>query len=388
MSDVTLDTGSVAYRRRTVTSIMLHVIAALIPGIALYALLLDHRILFNLLIACGTALLFECLFVWLRRRAVLPTLKDASVVLAAILLVLSVPQSLPIWQLIFGVFIMCALGKHVFGGLGHNPFNPAMVAYAVLIVSFPLTMTQWTTELGFLDVDHNTIVKADNELHAKAPLNAWDGVSGATPLDRLDAMQREYTREFKSSPGVTDVPDEEGAQVDNNTPFPTTPDTGTIINDETSHQAAQLILQSDWLWISCAWLAGGLYLLFMRVISWRIPVALLTSVWVLYLLYGLGSSGPVLPASVALFSGAIMLGAFFIATDPVSAATSDPGKLVYATGIGMLCFVIREFSAYPEGIAFAVLLMNMCVPLIDYAFTRNRLDSPAINLPHDKGPAP
>ena len=132
-------------------------------------------------------------------------------------------------------------------------------------------------------------------------------------------------------------------------------------------------MNSDWLWLSVAWLFGGLYLLFMRIINWRIPFTLLATLWCLYALYTPIANVPILPASLALLSGAIMLGAFFIATDPVSAATSNPGKLVYAFGIGVLCFAIREFSAYPEGVAFAVLLMNMCVPLIDHAFTRNRV---------------
>ena len=107
------------------------------------------------------------------------------------------------------------------------------------------------------------------------------------------------------------------------------------------------------------------------MISWRIPVAVLGTLWLAYLLYGASASISVIPAHVALLSGAIMLGAFFIATDPVSAATSNPGKLVYGVAIGLVCFVIREFSAYPEGVAFAVLVANMCVPLIDHLFTRN-----------------
>ncbi len=363
MSNLTLDTAAVTYQRRSVATIMLHVIIALVPGIALYALLVDYRILQNTVIACSAAILFECGFVWLRKRSILAAIKDTSVVLAAILLVLSVPQSLPTWQLITGVFILCSLGKHVFGGLGHNPFNPAMVAYAVLIVSFPLTMTQWSTEHGFLDLTHDASINND-----KPPVNAtannnWDGVTSATPLDRLDAFQREYIAQITTA-GETE-PTAHGTNEDSANSY--------VDHAIENYQISLLVTQSDWIWISGAWLVGGLYLLLMRVISWHIPVAVLASLWMLYTLYGLGSSGPVLPATIALFSGAIMLGAFFIATDPVSAATSESGKLVYATGIGILCFVIREFSAYPEGIAFAVLLMNMCVPLIDYAFTRNRI---------------
>ncbi|MFK7861922.1 MAG: RnfABCDGE type electron transport complex subunit D [Granulosicoccus sp.] len=345
MNGVALDTSTIAHKRRSVSSIMLHVLVALLPGIALYALLVDSRILINLLLAIFCALVFESVLVMLRKRAVLPALKDASIVLAAVLLVLSVPQSLPTWQLVFGIFILCTLGKHVFGGLGHNPFNPAMVAYAVLIVSFPLTMTQWSTHHGLLD---SAIVSANVEapyLTEEGQGVLWDSLTGATPLDRIDAIQRDAGNADASS------------------------DRDSMYAISTT----QLVLTSDWVWLSVAWLFGGVYLLFKRIISWQIPVTVLSSLWWLYLIYENMATVPVLPATAALFSGAIMLGAFFIATDPVSAATSETGKLVYGAGIGILCFFIREFSAYPEGMAFAVLLMNMCVPLIDHAITRNRL---------------
>lgn len=353
---LTLDTEAISHPRRSTASIMRQVMIALIPGIVLYTLTIDSRLPLNLLLASAAALCFEAALVKLRRRAILPVLKDSSVVLAAILLVLSVPQSLPHWQLIFAVFILCTLGKHVFGGLGHNPFNPAMVAYAVLIVSFPLTMTQWSTENGLLDSNTAETLQTN---HVQNEQLSWDGITGATPLDRIRNLQR-------SASHVSD-----DANVDDQT----NPDSEPGI-EITNAQPAELLISSDWLWLSITWLIGGLYLLYLRIISWRIPVTLLATMWCLYAMYAALASTPVLPASLALFSGAIMLGAFFIATDPVSAATSNPGKLVYAIGIGVLCFVIREFSAYPEGMAFAVLLMNMCVPLIDHAFTRNRIHIP------------
>ena len=342
MSMLTLDTSAISHPRRSVASIMQHVIAALVPGIVVYTLTIDSRLPGNLLLASTAALVFEAVLVKLRSRPILPVLKDSSVVLAAILLVLSVPQGLPNWQLVFGVFILCTLGKHVFGGLGHNPFNPAMVAYAVLIVSFPLTMTQWSTQNGLLDTMGSDNSQLTIQTTAnKGTHNEWDGITSATPLDRIRGLQRE----------VHDLSDEKARNA--------------------SAIPSELVMNSDWLWLNTSWLLGGLYLLFMRIISWRIPVAFIATLWCLYALYAPTTSLPTLPATLALFSGAIMLGAFFIATDPVSAATSNPGKLVYAAGIGVFCFTIREFSAYPEGVAFAVLLMNMCVPLIDHAFTRN-----------------
>ena len=334
MNTSTLNTTAVAHQRRSVSLIMLHVLAALLPGIVLYALLIDSRLPGNLVLATLAALFFEAVLVAMRGRPVMSCLKDTSIVVAAVLLVLSVPQSLPAWQLLFGIFILCTLGKHVFGGLGNNPFNPAMVAYAVLIISFPLPMTQWTTELGLLDTYQNL----NDNTEVSHPQD-WDSISSATPLDRLDTLKRSA---------------QDSQAVDADT-------------------QSTIVLDSDWIWLSAAWLLGGLYLLFMRIISWHIPISVLGTLWVLYTVYGLGANVPVIPATVALLSGALMLGAFFIATDPVSSATSNPGKLLYGAGIGALCFVIREFSDYPEGFAFAVLLMNICVPLIDHGFTRNRI---------------
>ena len=346
MSHLSLDTTAIGHKRSSVRSIMLQVVLALLPGIIFYALFIDSRVILNLLIASACALLFEAVFVRLRNRSVLRAIGDGSIILAALLLVLSVPQSLPTWQLVFGVLAMCALGKHMFGGLGHNPFNPAMVAYAVLIVSFPLTMIQWSSDHGWLDSGTPTIT-----VQKETSDTTYDAISRATPLDRLATEKR--LSEIRASDSV------EQAGVEHQ-------DTTTALN------GTQLIVDSDWFWLNVCWLLGGLYLLYRRVISWHVPVTMLATVWIAYVCFGWLSSSVTLSASSALFSGAILFGAFFIATDPVSGATSRYGRVVYALGIGLLTFFIREFSDYPEGVAFAVLLMNMSVPLIDHAFTRKR----------------
>ena len=379
MNTSALNTAAVAYQRRSVSLIMLHVLAALLPGIALYTLLIDSRLPGNLVLASVAALFFEAVLVAMRKRPVISCLKDASIVVAAVLLVLSVPQSLPVWQLLFGVFILCTLGKHVFGGLGHNPFNPAMVAYAVLIVSFPLSMTQWTTKLGFLDTRSSL-----NDSIDASQLYDWNSISSATPLDRLDTLKRS-AKDSQANTGSKNELTINGG-VDTGTDTDEKSASEAESGEGTKASASSMVLGSDWAWLSGAWLLGGLYLLFMRIISWQIPISVLGTLWILYAIHGLGASAEVIPASVALLSGAIMLGAFFIATDPVSSATSNPGKLLYGVGIGALCFVIREFSDYPEGFAFAVLLMNICVPLIDHGFTRNRISTSALQR-NDEPPA-
>ena len=378
MSTVAVDTSRLRYPRRSVRQIMGQVMLALIPGTVLYAWLVDERVLFNIAAAVVASLFMEAAFIALRKRPVPATLSDGSIILAAWLLALCVPASLPLWQLIVGVFVMTGLGKHLFGGLGHNPFNPAMVAYAVLLVSFPVSMTDWQIpanadgrqSMGITadpthsdseaqDTSTSTLVSGTND-HTHS--TDWDAVTGATALDRLREVRIDYrTASMRGVPPASSAAENHAV------------DSRLIERDEYRLLASELIVPSVWMWVNLAWLAGGIYLLFIRIITWHIPVSVLITVTAVYLTYALTSSATVMPLSAALLSGAVIFGAFFIATDPVSAATSSQGKLIYGAGIGLLTVVIREFSSYPEGFAFAVLLMNICVPLIDHVLTRSTL---------------
>ena len=292
----------------TVPRVMFQVLAALAPVLAVLVYLHGPRPVMLLVVAAVTALACEALALRLRGRAARPALRDGSVLVTAALLALAVPPGLPWWLLVFGTAVAVLLAKHAYGGLGQNPFNPAMVGYAVLLVSFPLEMTQWP-----------------------APGAGWDAVTGATALDTLRTGLREsYTmQEILAGPAFGRV----GA--------------------------------SGGEWVNLAALAGGLYLLARRVIRWHIPVAVLAGLAVPAALAHLFDPGAYAGAAFHLASGAAMLGAFFIATDPVSAATSDRGRLVYGAGIGLLTWIIRSWGGFPEGLAFAVLLMNLAAPLID-----------------------
>jgi electron transport complex protein RnfD len=359
-------------KKRSVRTTMLHVLAALVPGTVLYILLLDFRILTNLAVACTVALCCEYACLRLRSRPVLPSLSDGSTLLAAWLLVLCLPPSLPTWQIVVGAIVLVTLGKHVFGGLGQNPFNPAMVAYAFLLVSFPVTMTSWelnqnVSTLRTTLASIETSVSPDSTSEFSTTLDNWDGVTGATALDRL----RELKRSFPLMDNQADT-----SQSEEN-PLPVTKDMLRVRYE----LAGEWIMSSPWVWTSIAWLLGGLYMLVARIITWHIPASVLFAISSFYAIANLTGSGMGIPIAPALLSGGIMLGAFFIATDPVSAAASRQGQIIYGFGIGILTVVIREFSVYPEGVAFAVLLMNMCVPLIDHVSTgkqgtltsRNRL---------------
>lgn len=323
-----------SYKKPSVGSTMLHVMAALLPGTALYVFIIDSQILINLTIAFCLSITCEAICLALRKRPILPNIMDGSIVLATWLLVLCVPQSLPIWQLCVGVVILVTLGKHVFGGLGQNPFNPAMVAYAALLISFPVTMTSWNHHSA------NTLVTEPPVTSQLLHIEHWDALSGATSLDKI--------RQLKRSDDIIK-------------------DANTA---ETTQRIQEHYLGSRWSLIALAWLAGGLYLMLVKVITWHIPVSITITVLILYAFSdALGHATLLSPLSIVL-SGAITLGAFFIATDPVSGPNSRAGQLIFGVAIGIFTVIIREFSAYPEGFAFAVLLMNMCVPLIDYVSSR------------------
>ena len=314
MSRATVDVSSVTSKPRSVQWIMVQVSLALIPGTCLYAILISAHVVKNILIAAAAALVCEALCMWLRKLSVTLALSDGSVILAATLLALAVPPTLPSWQLVIGTTVLVLLGKQVFGGLGHNPFNPAMVAYAFLLISFPVTMTTWDLPgAEHIDVE-------------------WSAITMATPLDYMRSIDITGT-------------------------------TNSII--PTNDQITNLIFDTPWPIIALGWLLGGIYLISRRIISWHIPSSVLLSIFLLYISQNLLVDEVSLPAFPAIFTGAIIFGAFFIATDPVTAARSKTGQLLFGTGVGILCFFIREYSAYPEGFAFAILLMNMTVPLID-----------------------
>jgi electron transport complex protein RnfD len=292
----------------TVPRVMRQVLLALVPVLAVQVQLQGPDVLWLLATALVTGLACEALALRLRRRPVLPFLRDGSVLVTAALLALAVPPTLPWWLMVFGTVVAVLLAKHAYGGLGQNPFNPAMVGYAVLLVSFPVEMTRWPT-----------------------PGAGWDAMTGATALDALRTGLREsYTmQEILAGPAFGAV----GA-------------TGGE-------------------WLNLAALAGGLYLLIRGVIRWQIPVAVLAGIAVPALLaHGL-DPGAHASAGFHLASGATMLGAFFIATDPVSAAATERGRLIYGAGIGLLTWIIRSWGGFPDGVAFAVLLMNLAAPLID-----------------------
>lgn len=289
--------------------IMLIVLACLLPGFLASIWFLGFGIAYNVLIAGITVFAIESVILKLRGKPAYSAW-DGSGTVTACLLALTLPPDLPWYMVMFGAGFAITFGKHLYGGLGQNLFNPAMVGYCALIITFPLAMSQWPPIV--------------------------DGLSGATPLDT-----------FKWRDGVT----------------------------------VQEIWQTDngfgrwggvgFEWINAAYLAGGIALVLLKAARWHAPLAMIGTVVVLSVLfYDSGSSNSLGSPLFHLFSGGLMFAAFFIVTDPVTSPDMPRGLILFGIGVGALTFLIRSIGAYPDGIAFAVLLMNALVPLYEQARVR------------------
>jgi electron transport complex protein RnfD len=324
----------------SVPLVMRRVLYALIPAVIAHVWFFGAGLLFNILVALLSALAAEAAMLRLRRRALAPTLWDGSAMVTAVLLAMALPPLLPWWIVAIGSVSAIVLAKHLYGGLGLNIFNPAMVGYVVLLVSFPLEMTLWLPpRMGDIDYTHLSVIQAGLfSLTGQLPAGVGlDGVTRATPLD----LVKEGLASMQTLGEIR---------------------AGPLFGDFGSR---------GWEWINGFLALAGLYLLYRGVIRWQIPVSVLASIFLAAMVLYAYDPGRFPSPGFHLFSGATMLGAFFIATDPVSAATTDRGRLIYGAGIGLLTYTIRTWGGYPDGIAFAVLLMNGCVPLID-RYTRPR----------------
>ena len=340
--------------------VMFWVILAMIPAIILQIYYFGFGVLIQSVLAIGLALLLEWSVSLLRKRPALSDISDFSVILTALILAVAIPPYAPYWIILIGTFCAVILGKHVYGGLGQNPFNPAMVGYVVLLVSFPLQMTTWMPPIALLaepPTFHDAALLIFSGLTSDGfslhQLTASiDGITQATPLDTV--------RTFYSSAGscITDAICSEAAFYEL---------TNLPIFTQNGWDFAQ-----GWWQINLAFLLGGTFLILKKIIHWQIPVAMLSSFALLSLLTELFGNGAHLTVPGQLFSGAMMFGAFFIATDPVTASITPRGKLVFGVLVGSLLYLIRFYGNYPDGVAFAILLSNICVPLIDH-YTRPRV---------------
>lgn len=325
--------------------LMLNVIIALIPGTLAYIWYFGLGLLVNLVLAIGFALLFEAIILLLRKKPLKPYLGDYSAVITAWLLALCLPMHSPWWLIVTGIGFAMIAGKHLYGGLGFNPFNPAMVGYVVLLISFPQQMTTWHLPIQ-LSGDSLNLMQSFAYTLGTIDTQQWDALTSATPLDQ-----------YKTGLGMN-------LMISEIRQSPVFGDFGGV----------------GWEWIANWWLVGGLYLLFTKTIRWHIPVSVLAGLLLFALAFYVTDPDSVPSPGFHLFSGGLMLGAFFIATDPITASTTIKGRLIYGFMIGALVYIIRSWGGYPDGVAFAVLLANMAVPLIDY-YSQPRVFG--INPPED-----
>jgi len=312
-------------------TVMKRVLLATLPGTAALTWFFGAGIVVNILLGSALALMFESLALALRGRPVLATLGDHSAIVTAVLLCLALPPGAPWWLVAVGVGTSILLAKQLYGGLGYNPFNPAMVGYVVLLISFPVEMTRWLAPLGPGTGGAPGLLDA-LQLSLGIGGFAFDAATAATPLDVLKQNDSLLLADlYRDSP------------------------------------AFGIWAGLGWEWVNLAFLLGGLWLLWQRIFTWHAPLAFLVTLALLALFfYDEGSSSSGGSPLFHLFSGATMLGAFFILTDPVSSAVSARGRLVFGALIGLLVYVIRVWGNYPDAVAFAVLLANFAAPFIDH----------------------
>ena len=325
----------------SVPVMMRHVVYALAPAGAAYVWYFGWGICLNLLFAIAAAWGSEAIMLRLRGRPVRPALLDGTALVAAVLLAFAIPPLAPWWLPAIGAVAAMVLGKHLYGGMGSNLFNPAMVGYVILLISFPVEMTYWLPPRG-----------TEPGLQS---MGAWDSLgfaltgSLASGLD-IDAITR-ATPLDQVREGLGNMQ--------------------TLVEVQAGPLFGSLGGRG-WEWINGLIAIGGVYLLLRGIIRWHIPVSMLATILVLAAVFHTIDGSHYASAGFHLFSGASALGAFFIATDPVTAATTVRGRLIYGAGIGILTYAIRTWGGYPDGVAFAVLLMNATVPLLD-RYTRPRI---------------
>ncbi|MCK0513151.1 RnfABCDGE type electron transport complex subunit D [Aromatoleum buckelii] len=333
--------GPFTHAPNSVQQTMLTVLLALSPATLFNAYLFGWPAILLFVVTVASCITIEAVCLVLAGRKVQAGLADGSGVLTGWLLAMSLPPWAPWWIGVLGAVFAIALAKHAFGGLGQNVFNPAMVARVALLVSFPVVMTAWVSPQPLFSAGAPGLAEAAAITFGEYSV---DAVSAATALGHVKTeLSRgiSVTQSMPQVPGLIDMA------------------LGLRAGSFGETSAVLILL-------------GGMYLMARRVISWHIPATVLGSLFLLGTLFHAVNPARFADGSFHMFSGASFLGAFFIATDYVTSPVSKTGQLIFGIGCGVLAWVIRTFAGYPEGMAFAVLLMNALAPIIDQ-YTRPRL---------------
>lgn len=331
--------------QKETSALMRLVIYCTFPGILAQWYFFGWGNLIHMGLAVGTALVAEFTVLSLREKRIRAQLFDGSAILTGILIGIALPAVAPWWISVIGAAFAIVIVKQLYGGLGHNPFNPAMAAFVMLMVSFPVQMTSWQPPLAlmslpidFVDTLSVILTSYTTEGYSVEQLRMHvDGFTMATPLD---TVKTNFTL-------------------------------GLTVAESMNSPVIGEHFGIGWEWINAGFLLGGLILLSKKAIHWATPFSFLASLFICSFIAFLLSHDSNASTMFHWFNGACMLGAFFILTDPVSGATSVKGRLVFGALAGFLVFIIRKYGGYPDAVAFSVLLCNMAAPLIDQ-YTRPR----------------
>ncbi len=321
MSLLTVSGSPHVHSGETTKKIMFGVIIALMPAMLVSFYYFGLSAIILTLISVFSCLIFE----WLIQKYLIKgktTITDGSAIITGLLLAFNVPTSLPIWMIIIGALVAIGVAKMSFGGLGKNPFNPALVGRVFLLISFPVDMTTWPKP----NLPFSTL--------------SFDGLTGPTPLGIIkDGLKQGHTLD----------------QLQSHLPHYVDMLYGQMGGSLGEVSAIAIII-------------GGLFMLFRKIITWQIPVAFIGSTLLFAtVLWQINPQEYVNPL-FHLATGGLMLGAVFMATDMVTSPMSKTGQIIFGVGCGLLTILIRVWGAYPEGVSFAILLMNSVTPLINKGF--------------------
>ena len=346
--------------RTSIPNVMWNVVIALLPALVFAVYYWGWRSLWLTLLGALSAVLTEALIQRLRKVPV--TIYDGSAFLTGMLLSYNISANSPWWLPVLGAAFAIAVGKQVFGGLGNNPVNPALLGRAFLLASWPSLMTSgdtwtWTLRRPFSQASINGISNLDlihQNLQTVAP-KAYDLVTSATPLKVAQTLRdSSFVNTITSSDSLNSV-------ISNNI-FTSLFDLGTLQQLFWGNVGGCIGEVSVF-----ALLLGAAYLLWKNIIEWRIPLFYIGTVFVLtFFLGGIKGTGySLMLPFFHIFAGGLMLGAFFMATDYTTSPLTKKGRVIYAIGCGLMTVIIRLWGGYPEGVSYSILFMNVMTPLID-----------------------
>ena len=326
----------------SIERLMYDVLLALVPAFLVSVWFFGLGALYVTIVSILSCMLFEYLIQkYLLKQT--PTLRDGSAIVTGLLLAFNVPTNLPVWILILGAMVAIGVGKMSFGGLGNNPFNPALVGRVFMLISFPVQMTIWPKPI----VSRWNLETVFN--FGKYPAEYVDAFTGATPL----GVVKEGIKHADASSGATNYATKTLADIISND----VPSTLDMLIGNMGGSMGEIA--------AVALLLGFVYLLVRKVITWHIPISIIfTTAVFTSILWWVDPATNATPV-FHLLTGGLLLGAIFMATDYVTSPMNHTGMLIYGVGIGAITVVIRVFGAYPEGMSFAILIMNAFVPLIN-----------------------